>query len=249
MPFKFQSSERIAGVLGLLGALLMLGGDMLLYAHANHAAWVSSSFNSNLGVRVAILGAERVELLASGVLGPVAAVLYAFGFWHVYLQLRQHAPIGGAFVALAFSTMIVIGGAYHALWTHYGFILQFAATDPAGASALVENATRYMHLMYGTAAAVGYSGAIVLLVLVLAKKSAYPRWTAVINPGVLIALAPPLMPIIERFPQPTGAILAGGWINMAFTVFFLVSLATTRRKLERPNDSLKPTPLRGAVSS
>lgn len=217
------------GVLGLLGALLLLAGDMLLYAHAEPVVPVDPAFEATLGVRAAVLGARAAHLHLSGILAPLAAVLYLFGFRHVHLRLRGHAPVGAAFVALALSTMIVIGGAYHALWSHYGFILQHAATDPAGTGVLLDAATRFMRLMYGAGAVTGYSAALALLVLVVAKKSDYPRWTVVVNPGVVIALAPLVAPLAERWPAPAGAMLIGGWINLAFVVFFTVSLATMRR--------------------
>ena len=219
--------ERTAGVLGVLGALLMLGGDALLYAHVGDRTMADAGLQAALGVGATVLAATPTHLYLSVVIAPIATLLYLCGVWHVYRQLILHTRFWAAFVTVGFAAMFVAGGAYHALWSPYAFVLQSSAADPAASVELLTHTGRLMRLTYGVAALAGYPAAVVLLVLVVARKSSYPRFTAAVNPGILIGIAPLLRPAAERLSEPLGAMLMGGWINAVFAVFFAVSLAST----------------------
>jgi hypothetical protein len=220
--------ERTAGVLGLLGALLMLTGDILLYAHPGGSAMAGIELRGALGVRSAVLGAAPAQLHLSALLAPLATLMYLFGVLHIYLQLDRHARLLAAPVALGFAAMFVAGGAYHVLWSSYGLVLQASVADPTASAELVEQTGRLMRLMYGAAALTGYPAAAGLLAAVLSGRSSYPRFTAVVNPGITIGIAPLFRPMAERMAEPLGALLLGGWINTAFVLFFVVSLVSTR---------------------
>ena len=69
-------------------------------------------------------------------------------------------------------------------------------------------------------------GAVLLLGLVALGKTWYPRWTVLANPAALLLLSP----LADKVPAPVGAILIGGFTNLAIAVFFLVSVLTTWRR-------------------
>jgi len=103
---------------------------------------------------------------------------------------------------------------------------------PASAD-LAGSVKSYWTLAYNFGSIPGYLGAILLLGLVLLRRTNYPRWTALANPAVLI-----LMSYLAVYvPAPVGAILVGGSANLSIALFFLVSLLSTWRK-PRPNRSL-----------
>jgi hypothetical protein len=81
----------------------------------------------------------------------------------------------------------------------------------------------YWTAAYNLGAIPGYVGAALLLILVLMGRTYYPRWTALANPAVLLALSP----LADRVPAPLGAILVGGFTNLSIATFFLVSIVTT----------------------
>jgi hypothetical protein len=81
----------------------------------------------------------------------------------------------------------------------------------------------YWEVAYNLAAVPAYIGAVLLLFVVVFRRSIYPRWTALANFGLLSLLAP----IAARTPAPIGAILVGGFTNLSITVFFLVSVLST----------------------
>jgi hypothetical protein len=49
---------------------------------------------------------------------------------------------------------------------------------------------------------------------------------ALLNPGVLMLLEP----LAEKIPAPIGAVIAGGYFNLTFVIFFAVSVFVARER-------------------
>jgi len=210
-------SRRIAGLCGLSGALLFFAGDMLFYGYFGSGA----SFAD--GMRATVMQASTLRLFAGGLVAPVAACLCIVGFWHVFLNVRPSSAILGRVMLGCFFVLMVAGSAVHTLWTAKGLALKYCYGQSSPCSDLLDATKAYWTLAYNLGAIPGYLGAVLLLVLVLAGKTWYPRWTAVANPAVLILLSS----LAVKIPSPLGSILVGGSANLSIAVFFLVSVATT----------------------
>jgi len=124
--------------------------------------------------------------------------------------------------------MMVAGSAVHALWVPRGLASKYESALRAGAPDLFAALRRYWELAYNLAAVPAYIGAILLLFVVVFRRSIYPRWTALANFGLLSLLAP----FAERVPEPVGAIVVGGFTNLSIAVFFLVSVLSTWKSPE-----------------
>ena len=215
-------SRRTAGIVGLIGAIVLLVGDMLLYGHWGSAAdfWV--------GVHRVAEQAPLSRIFVGGLLGPVGAVLFLAGFWHVYLNTRQAGRLAAKVTFAGLVTMIVSGGAYHVVWVVRMLSFKYGMSDVAGLSPFTEALGSYMTLVYNVAAVPGYLVSPILAVLVLTGRSRYPRWTVLVNPGLLMVFG--LLFGTSLFLAPIGAAIAGGYINLIFCVFFAVSIITTWNK-------------------
>jgi hypothetical protein len=142
-------------------------------------------------------------------------------------NVELRSPKLGRVMFLAFAALMVVGSATHALWTARGLAIKFCTDQPAAPCPELLGAVQdYWRLLYTMAEVPGYLGSLLLLWLVLRGKTAYPRWTAVANPGVL-SLASYLEALV---PAPLGAILVGGATNLSIATFFLVSVMTTWRR-------------------
>jgi hypothetical protein len=221
-----QWKRRWAGVAGVCGALLFFAGDMLFYGHWGtgagfHAGMIETVRNASLG-----------RLYAGGLVGPFAACLCIIGFWHVYLNVRPSQAFLGRVMLVLFVVLMVCGSAIHTLWTATGLATKFCfGSDDAGCRALQQAVNAYWDLAYNIGAAPGFIGAIVLIGLVLWRKTWYPKWTVLANPALLMLLSP----LADRAPAPLGAVLSGGFTNLSISAFFSVSVWTTwRRKSSEP---------------
>src|SRR5258708_2435979 len=223
MDAEFGLSDRagrLAGLTGLAGALLFFTGDMLFYGHFGSGA------NFAQGMLATVTQASQARLFAGGLIGPVAACMCIAGFWHVYLNIRPSSRFLGRVVLVAFSVLMVAGSAVHTLWTAKGLALKYCSGQGAPCSDLLAATKSYWTLAYNLGAVPGYIGAVLLVGLVLLRKTWYPQWTVIANPALLILLSP----LATRVPSPVGAILVGGFANLSIAVFFLVSVATTWKR-------------------
>jgi hypothetical protein len=201
---------------GLIGALLMFTGDMLLYGHFGSGAEFIGRY------KTVITEASSLRLYVAGALGPVAAIFYLIGVSHLYLRLQPSRVLLRIFTSLAFAAMFVIAGAVHAVWAAYALVLRGVAHGQANAD-LEAVMGAYLALVYKMAEIVGYPSALLLFALVLMRRTTYPRWSAVLNPGLIMLASS----VAVFLPAPIGAPVVGGLFNLAFVVFFAFSLATT----------------------
>src|SRR5262249_11619170 len=121
-----------------------------------------------------------------------------------------------------------IGIAYHAVYTTRGFAAKLA--DPAAAEQTIGRIGALLSTLYAGEAALGAAGTLALAAAVLRGESGYPRWILLLLPTAW-ALAGD---VARTFPAPIGSVLAGGWTNGWFTVFFLTAFGAAVRRATDP---------------
>jgi len=166
------------------------------------------------------------RLFAGGLVGPIAACLCIIGFWHVYLNVRQHSRVLAILAAVPFAVSMVAGSAVHTLWASRGLAMKLCADPSESCRQVIGAITSYWNIAYYFAAIPGFLGATVLAVAVLWGKSSYPRWAILFNPGLLLMTLPYAAQLV---PAPAGAPLTGGATNLCIALFFALSVATTWR--------------------
>src|SRR5450631_25147 len=102
-----NQARLVAGLSGLVGALLFFAGDMLFYGH------LGPGDNFARGALAAVQQSSEERLFAGGLIGPIAACLCIIGFWHIYRNVKSEAQTLGRFMLAAFFAMMVAGSAVH----------------------------------------------------------------------------------------------------------------------------------------
>lgn len=217
MTLPSDRVRRFTGLSGLAGALLFFAGDMLFYGHFGAGA------NFSVGLVDTVTHASDARLYSGGLVGPFAACLSILGFWHVYLNTRARNLLLARIILVSFSILMVFGSAVHTLWTARGLALKYCSAEAAPCADLAQSIKSYWSFAYNLGSLPGYVGAILLLGLVLFRRSNYPRWTGLFNPAILILISP----LASYIPAPLGAIVVGGSDNLSIALFFFVSLITT----------------------
>ena len=164
----------------------------------------------------------------TGLAGVAGALLFFCGDMLFYGHWGSGATFHQGMLSVlqqASRTRLFVGGAVHALWVPRGLAIKYSAVVGSVAPELIDSLRSYWQFAYNLAAAPAYLAAVLLLLLVLFGKTAYPRWTALANFGVLSLLAP----LAERIPAPLGAVVVGGFTNLSIAFFFLVSVMSTWR--------------------
>ena len=226
-PDRTLKFRRAAGICGFLGALTFFAGDMLFYGYFGRGADFAAKLHE------VPLRASLARLFTGGLIGPVAACLCIIGFWHVYLNVRAPRGRSGKLMFGAFVALMVSGSAVHTLWVAKGLALKYCTGESGPCSDLLVAIKAYWALAYQIGAIPGYFGALLLIVIVLLRRTWYPRWTVLANPAVLMLCAP----LATRVPAPLGSILVGGFTNLTIATFFLVSILSTWRGPQgKPSD-------------
>jgi hypothetical protein len=184
--------RRVTGLCGVAGALLFFGGDMLFYGYFG----AGSSFAD--GMRTTVAQASTQRLFAGGLIGPIAACLCIVGFWHVYLNVRPSSELFRRVMLAAFFILMVGGSAVHTLWTAEGLALKYCYGQGPPCSDLLTIIKSYWTVAYNLTSIPGYFGSLLLMGLVVTRRTWYPRWTVLVNPGVLILLSP----VAAKMPSP-----------------------------------------------
>lgn len=216
---------RTAATIGLAGSLLMFVGDMCLYGHLGSGA----DFFTN--VPLVISQESEAQIVTGGIIGPIAALMYCFGFFAVYRMISPKSPLLAGMVLGTLVAMIIFGGTYHAMWGIRALLMK-AGMPSSPLASLYDQTLQYIRLFFDTSVAFGGVAAFLLLYVVLSRRSLYPRWAVLVNPGLLYFLAP----LARSIPSPLGAIVFGGYFNLVFVAFFLATIVSARS-----NDGLHQT--------
>lgn len=212
-PANRTRLARLCCLSGLLGSVLFLAGDMLFYGNWSRGA----EFHAFREMAARADG----ELVIGGALGPVAALFSAFGMGIFYLTLESGGRTLAASTAGLLAVMILIGSSYHAVFTVFGFASKVA--EPGTRETLLEQVRSLRDTISYPMYASGLTGTALVYLLVLWKKTRFPRWLLLFLPTTLSLADDLLLGFFNRIPAPLGGIVRGGWINGSFVVFFAIA--------------------------
>ncbi|MCG8573657.1 MAG: hypothetical protein MI810_02140 [Flavobacteriales bacterium] len=198
---------KLAGIIGVLGALIMFAGDMLLYFTTEPISNFEEELVNVMG------GISESRLFLGGILGPFAACMYVFGFYQVYLAIKPTYKKLARIVFGILSVGIVFGGAFHSHFTFLGIM------SSQGHTQALEISEGYSILTFSIMFIPGTIAYITLAYLILTNKTYYSKWMVLFSPIVLFWFSG----LMELLPQPFMMIFAGGWSNIVFIIFFSVS--------------------------
>ena len=210
-----NSSLTITALLGLVASVVVGTGEYLLHYDAL-ARFTAGGYDFMKGI-----SAERSTLgLFLGVFG---ATLYPVGCYHLYLMLRpaNQRWAFAAFLIGAFGFMV--GAVWIGSRASVSALVQLPpSAEVSGLIALYE--LRYEPLLQ-VIRLTTLTISLIFVVLALSGRSHYPRWMALFNPILLIIMSfiiYAVAPVIGKHMMPIA-------LNIAFFVFFLLSLIFARR--------------------
>jgi hypothetical protein len=232
MPLTRFTLVNVAGLLGILGALIYAVGDVLLLAvKANLADYPNLQPHQKL-----LSDAEKMvvlpwwRLMWGGLLGVFATPLVLAGFWHVYTGLQVAGPGRALPPALMFVCASVVGAFVHGSFIYLGEYVQALnqlkpESQPVLAGMLARH-RRIMIITYGFLFACILIASIWFSVLVAIGRTSFPVWMAGVNPvTTLIAWL-----IVKRvLPRQITAYTEGAGFNIAYLAFFALTTATLWR--------------------
>lgn len=209
------SNTILAGLIGLLGAVLTGVGEFILHFDALARFGPEYEFFNGISTQRSTIG---------HFIGVLGAPLYLIGCWHIYLMLK---PASSKWAMTAFLIMaygFVVGVVWIGSRASISALINLPPSpDVAGLVQLYD--LRYESLLQIIRLAVLALSAI-YIGLVLTGRSHYPKWMAALNPITLLVasfLVYIISPAVGKYVMPIA-------LNVAFFVFFLASIVIARKK-------------------
>jgi hypothetical protein len=210
----------LTGVVGLMAAILVGIGEFLLHFDPL-ARFASGGFDF-------MLAASEERQTAGHFLGVLAAPLYVVGCWHIYLMLKpanQKLALVG-FLASAYGFMI--GGDWISSRASIGALAHFRESGGSVGGLVELYHFRYESLL--SVVRVTTAGlSFIFIYLTLTGRSHYEKWQAILNPIVLLLMSF----VIYAVAPGVGKYLMPIALNVAFGIFFLMSIAQARKLNKR----------------
>jgi hypothetical protein len=209
----------IAGVLGLLAAILVGSGEFLLHFDALGRFAEGGAYEFMRGIN-----AERTTI--GHFLGVLSAPLYIIGFWHLMKMLEPANALASRIAFAIVSYGIIVGAVWIGSRAGISTIVNSTSIlNPMSFISLYE--LRYENLLQVTRLAV-LIFSVIFIWLVLTGRSHYPRWMALLNPILLILASFAIWMVAPA----VGVYLMPIALNVAFALLFLFSIYYSKKVKE-----------------
>lgn len=199
-------------IVGLLGALFMFCGDMILYYTPDDFDYQAGSSQNMMQAVIDVMKKLPVKrVVIGGLIGPTAAFLYCIGFYHIVViaDASWHICAVTAFLFLCLG--IICGGAYHSHCAYLGLLGNDA--HHASREIVINYFSKLAYVMY-----VGEGiGFLLLVIMIVVGKTQLPQWMFLLSPGVLFLLKG----FMRRLPKGIRVIVSGGWTNLISVIYYI----------------------------
>lgn len=223
---------RLAGIAGVIGAILWTLGDALIVGAKATAADYPLLFQTYAhqiepDLAAAMVSSSQGRLAAGVFVADVGIAFYLAGSWHLLCGLLP----AGAKWAWPIFALLICGNAWsplgHAAFYYLGMAYKTVlAAPPTAHQAVLELAAHFHNVLLISwllpIATLGLA-LLGLGIAIATGRTAWPRWFALVaNPAslVLIGMAIPL-----AMPEPIRTWLGGGAFNLGWLVVYLLSTA------------------------
>ncbi len=217
LGLQLRRSLGCAGAAGMLGAIVFLIGDVLLY--------FTTDGERNVVTIMSELTLWRLYL--GGALGIVGSWLYTLGTWQVYLAVRPAGRWWARGTFGAFAAMMIGTGAFHVAHTGLGLVARtarMAQADEATTQQALNQCWGYIGFLVQFLTAPAIILAALFISSVLSGRTRYPRWFFLFTPSFL----PFLYPAVDHLASTTLSsvpylLVSGSFYDVGFFVFYAVS--------------------------
>ena len=220
---QLRRSFGWTGAAGMLGAIVFLAADVMLY--------FTTSGERDVPTIMSQLPLWRLYI--GGALGLVGSWLYTLGSWQVYLAVQ---PAGrwwarGTFGSLA--AMMIGTTAFHAAHAGLGLVVRtarMAQADEVTTQQAIDQTWGYIAVLVQFLTVPAIILAVLFIAAVLGGRTRYPRWCVIFTPSFI----PFSYPTVDRLANATLSsvpylLVSGSFYDVGFFLFYAVSTLILRR--------------------
>ncbi|WP_216622447.1 DUF6796 family protein [Mycolicibacterium fortuitum] len=223
---------RLAGIAGVIGALLWILGDVLLIGgHARPADYPLAleiyADRVDTDKAAMMLSSSDQRLAAGALIANIGIVFYLAGSWHLFRGLR---PAGRRWAWPVF-VLLLCGNAWaplgHAAYYYLGMVYKTLDTTPRDAHAAILDLgaqfQRVLQIAWSLPIITIGLALLILAVRIALGRTGWPRWFAIVaNPVSIVAIGSVIARIV---PEPAATWLHGAAFNLGLLILYLLSSA------------------------
>jgi hypothetical protein len=218
---SIKVSKKIVafGMVGIIAVLITMISDLILLGRPD------SGLSFFLYPTESMVGIPDWRITVGTFLGVIMLPFQIFGIVPACLGLKPCGKAVQITAGIAGGHGLIMGAAFH---TTYAFmadgwkLYHSAGSEAFMVTSLIRNFEYYWKLILVIMTFDLMLFSVIYVFYVLSGKSAYPRWMAVFNPAVIMAV---IFPIMLLIPAPVGGFAAPVVLNLSTLVFFSVSTA------------------------
>jgi len=212
MDNKINNTSIKLCTIGAFGGLILFFGDMLFYGDFQSGREYFDSY-------VQIMGKKSEAILTfAAIIGFTGSIFEAIGIFIFYYTLKIKQKLIAKVGYFCLALMSLFGGIFHFLYAFIGFYSNSYQSEVTNSLFNDLNTLmipiKYVMLISGTI------GSIIFIFYILINKSRFPKWIILIFPTILSLFHP----LTKYLGAPLGGIIAAGYINLSFVLFFTVSV-------------------------
>lgn len=204
-----QFWQRISGLFGILGGIVLFTGDMLFYYHTE---------NTNLLNNMAYASDYRIK--GSAVTALVAAWFYMIGLGQVYYAFRPSKPILRNIVLFSFGSILIAYGVVHGAYTAIATTAKISIENNLDVVENTELARQTNDLLRLFVYPFFAICSFIFITQVWKKRTLYPRWIILFFPLISFLIQGIIGNVLTG---KAWVIVMGGYLNLILVVFFTAS--------------------------
>jgi hypothetical protein len=216
------------GLVGIIGVLITIISDLILLGRPNNAV---SFLQVGMGTEsMAHLAQWRITLGAF--MGVVVLPFQIAGLISVFYGLKPSGKVMPLVAVITTGHALIMGVAFHISYAFIGsgWKLNYATgLENEISSGLVKQFNFYWKILIIIMLTEILFSSIVYVSLILAGKTLYPKWMAILNPLCVLLF---MFPIVFILPAPIGGFIAPAYINISTMVFFVFSTTVIYKKIK-----------------
>jgi hypothetical protein len=215
----------VGGVTGITGTLLTIISDFILLGRP-----VSTLSFFKLGTEsMAGLAAWRITI--GTFMGIIVLPLQIAGLTAVYFGMRPGGKRISFVVSAIYAHALIMGVAFH---TSYAFIAsgwklyyEVGFKDLLAAE-MMERFDYFWNIIIAIMLIELLFSSICFFVMVLKRKTLFPRWMGILNPLCIFVL---MFPLIIWLPSPIGGYIGPAYLNLCTMLFLTLSTVIIYKRL------------------
>ncbi|HKL80472.1 MAG TPA: DUF6796 family protein [Mobilitalea sp.] len=214
----------IFGIIGIMGVLTTIISDIILLGRPSSAA----EFFHHATESMADISHGRITV--GTFLGVVALPFQVLGLAPLYYGLKSSGKVLPLVVVLIDAHAILMGVAFHMSYTFMGRGWRFyheSGLDQNIVSGLLDRFDDYWGLLILIIAIELLCSTIIYIIVILKRKSFFPKWMVLVNPIVAVLL---VLPLIYILPSPIGGYIGPTVLNLATLIFIAVTMLLFSKK-------------------